>query len=137
MTTQTRNIQWRSFIQAGLTGGIIATVINLILYFVGNALNGGPMRVDTPGQGLQELPFFAVIMLSLIPGLIAGLIYALLKRFISKARIIFLALAAVVFVVFFFGPFSAAQSTVTLWILQVMHIGAALPIIAFLLRADS
>lgn len=137
MARRARKVDWGRFIQAGLIGGVIATIINLLLYIMGNALNGGPMMIDVAGPPpLEPLAVFSVIMLSLVPGLLAGILYALLTRFTKNAGTIFVIVAVIVFAVFFIGPLGAAQSTVTLWILQLMHLGAAVPIVLLLLRAD-
>jgi hypothetical protein len=126
-----------AFVRAGLIGGIIAFVINLVLYFLGNALNSGPLMIKQPGTGaILALPIFAVAAFSIAPGLIAGGLFGLLKRFSAKARVIFLVIAVVIFALFFMGPFGAAQSTVTLWILQLMHLGTAIPVIAMILKGD-
>lgn len=137
MATQTSKNAIAKCLQAGFIGGVIAAGINLILYFLGNALNGTSMVVDPPGPPPeQSLPIYPVIMLSIVPGIVAGLLYGLLKRFTSRARVIFLIFAIIIFATFFIGPFGAAKSTVTLWILQLMHVGAAAPIITMLFRAD-
>jgi hypothetical protein len=137
MTTQTRSIPFGKFVQAGLIGGATAVVINLILLFVGQTINGGSLMISPPGATApQALPFTLVILLSLVPGLVAGLLYAVFKRFMANPRPVFLIVAAVVFVLFLFGPLSSAQSNVAKWILEMMHVGAAIPIVAFILRAD-
>jgi hypothetical protein len=125
------------FVQAGLIGGVIGAVITLVLYFIGNAVNGSPMSVDAPGAApIQNLPIYAVVSLSVIPGLVAGLLYGILRRFTGSAKNIFLVIAVIVFALFIFGPIGAAQSNVTMWILQLMHVGAAVPIVTMLLRTD-
>jgi hypothetical protein len=137
MTTSSNKQTLGTFVKAGLIGGAIALVINFILYFIGNTINGEPLSIQQPGTtAIQALPIFGVITFSLVPGLIAGALYGILKRFSSRARVIFLVIAAVIFILMFFGPPNAAQSTVTLWVLLLMHIGTAAPVIAMLLRAD-
>ncbi|MGL4608369.1 MAG: DUF6069 family protein [Trueperaceae bacterium] len=126
------------FLQAGLIGGVVGTVVNLIFYFVGNAVNGAPLSIDAPGpQGVRDLPIFPIVLFSLIPGIGAGLMYGIIRRFTANARMILLVLSAIIIVATFFGPLRAAQTTVTMWILQIMHFGAALPILAMLFRADT
>ncbi len=137
MTIQTRSTSIGTFARAGLLGGTVAAVLNVILYFIGNAINGAAMMVDPPGAPpLLALPFPAVIIASILPGLIAGLLYFVLKRFTGYAKTIFLVIAAIIFVAFIFSPISAAQTTTTMWTLQFMHLATALPIIGMLLRAD-
>jgi hypothetical protein len=79
MTTYPNKQTLGTFVKAGLIGGAIALVINLILYFLGNAINGEPLSIQQPGTtSVQALPIFGVITFSLLPGLIAGGLYGML-----------------------------------------------------------
>ncbi len=121
---------------SGIIGGVIAAIINVIIYFIAQKLNGGPLLVTLPKTiEPQPLPIFAVIIFSIVPGLVAGLIYGFLNRFINKARLVFLIIAVLVFAGFFFGPLTAASTFVVLYALELMHLGAAIPIIVVILRA--
>ena len=133
MASETKQIPFAKSIQAGLIGGGIAAVINLIIYFIGQAINGGSLMMQQGGQGMP-LPIVMVILFSLVPGLIAGLLYALLGRFTANPKPIFLGVAAVVFIAFIFGPINAAVGAVTIWTLEIMHVVAALAIILSLFR---
>jgi hypothetical protein len=135
MTTQTATPGISKFVQAGLIGGVIATVINLILWFVGNALSGGAMQVVTPfAPSPAGVPWPAVIISSLLPGIVAGLLYGLLARFTNKATTIFLVISLIVFIAFIYNPISAGQNLTTILVLEVMHVFVALPVIWFILR---
>jgi hypothetical protein len=128
MTTQARKqtVGISKFVQAGLVGGAIAAVLNLILLFIGQAVNGGPLLVMPPGQSIvQGVPWFLVILTSILPGVIAGVLYGLLNRFTARPTPIFLVVAAIIFVLMFFSPLSAAQSTTTILILEIMHVVVA------------
>ncbi len=122
-------------LMAGLTGGVIAAVINALLYFAAQSVNGGPLLVQTP-QALtpQPLPLPAVLLFSIAPGLIAGAIFWVLARFIRNPARWFSILAGIVFVLFFFGPLGAASGAVAVWALELMHLGAAAPIVWAVLR---
>ena len=128
MTTQARNqnVGIGKFVQAGLIGGVMAAVLNLILLFIGQAVNGGPLLVTPPGQSVvQGVPWFMVILMSLLPGVVAGVLYGILNRFTPRPTPIFLVIAAIVFVFMFFNPLSAAQGTTTILILEIMHVVVA------------
>lgn len=114
-------------LQAGVLGGLIAAVINTIIFFIGQALNGGTLNVTTP-QG-TSLPLSAVLMFSIVPGVVAGALYYAFKRFSVQANRNFLILAAVVFILFIFPPFQAATDSISLITLQILHVGTALPIL--------
>lgn len=117
-------------LMAGLTGGVIAAVINALIYFAAQSINGGPLLVQTPQAPTpQPLPLAAVLLFSIAPGLMAGVVYWVLARFTRAPARWFLILAGIVFVLFFFGPLDAASGAVAVWALELMHLGAAVPII--------
>lgn len=135
MTNTTNTVGFGKALTAGLIGGVAAAIINAILYFVFQAINGGPLLVTRPGTaGPEALPLFAVLLLSLGPGLVAGILYWALSRFTTNPNRWFLIISALVFVGFFFGPLGAASGAVAVWALELMHVGAAVPIIWALLR---
>ncbi len=117
---------------AGLTGGLIAAVVNAVIYFAAQSLNGGPIIVEA-GASPQPLALPAVLMFSVLPGLVAGLVYWVLARFTRRPARWFLLVSALVLVGFFFGPLGAASGVVAVWALELMHFGAAVPIVWALL----
>jgi hypothetical protein len=128
MTTQAQKqaVGIGKYVQAGLIGGILAGVVNIILYTLGQTLNGSPMMVIPPGQaGEMPLPFFMVTIMSVVPGIVAGLLYGVLARFTARPKLIFLIIAAVVFIVMFLNPFMAAQGITTIIVLELMHLVVA------------
>lgn len=135
MTNTTTSVSFSKALVAGLIGGVIAAVVNLVLFFVFQAINGGPLLVTRPGtSGPEALPLFAVLLFSVGPGLVAGIAYWALARFSANPHRWFLIVSALVFVAFFFGPLGAAQGAVAVWALELMHVGAAVPIIWALLK---
>jgi Family of unknown function (DUF6069) len=128
MTTQAQKqtVGIGKFVQAGLIGGLVAAVINLILLFIGQGVNGGPLLVTPPGQsGVQGVPWFMAIVMSILPGVIAGVLYGILSRFTARPTPIFLVIAAVVFIFMFFNPISSAQGTTAILFLEIMHVVVA------------
>lgn len=135
MTTTTSaqlTVTLRGALTAGLTGGVIAAVVNAVIYFAAQALNGGPLIVEA-GASPQPLALVAVLLFSVLPGLVAGLIYWALARFTRRPARWFLLLSALVLVGFFFGPLTSATGAVAVWALELMHFGAAVPVIWALL----
>ena len=125
----------RGALTAGLTGGLIAAVINLVIYFAAQGLNGGPLVVETPQAPTPgPLPLVGVLLFSILPGVVAGLIYWALARFTRHPARWFLAVSVVVFGLFVPGPLGAASGAVAVWALELMHVGAAVPIVWALLR---
>lgn len=138
MTTQAQKqtVGIGKFVQAGLIGGVIAAIINLILYVLGNAINGGPMLVKPPGiTTIQAVPWFMVIVQSILPGVIAGALYGLLARFTARPSTIFLVIAAIIFILFFLNPLMAAQNITTIIVLEIMHVVVAALVIWRILGA--
>ena len=65
-------------------------------------------------------------MFSFFPVLVAALIFALLVRFIARPKRVFYIVAAVVFVLMFFTPFTIpAAPTATIVVLELMHVVTA------------
>ena len=123
----------RGALTAGLTGGLVAAVVNAVIFFAAQGLNGGPLVVEA-GASPQPLSLVAVLLFSVLPGLVAGLIYWILARFTRRPARWFLVLSALVLVGFFFGPLGAASGAVAVWALELMHVGTAAPILWALLR---
>ncbi len=122
-------------LRAGLIGGALAAILNLVLYFAGRALQGGPLLIAPPGSaGPMALPLVAVLLFCLMPGLAAGLLYALFSRLSARPERWLLGAALVVYALFFIGPFGAATSAVTVWTLQLMHLVAAAAILWAIFR---
>lgn len=117
---------------------MLAAVVNTVLLYLGQALNGGPLMMTIPGSPAPErLDLFMVLALSVGPGLVAGVAYWALARVTARPTRWFLVLVAVVLAGFFFGPFSAASSALVILILELMHVGAAAPILWSVLRLRS
>ena len=126
-------VTFRGALIAGLTGGLTAALLNAIIFFVAQSLNGGPLIVAAGGPP-QPLSLVAVLLFSVLPGLVAGLIYWALARFTRRPARWFLILSALVLVGFFFGPLGAASGVVVVWALELMHFGTAVPVVWALLR---
>jgi len=134
MTSSKPQLSLSKALIAGLIGGLIAAVINVILYFVFQAINGGPLLVALPGTTAPEpFPIFPVLTFSVVPGLVAGALFWALSRYTGNATRWFLIVSAVVFIAFLFGPLGAASGVVAILALELMHVGAAVPIIWSLL----
>src|SRR5690606_11920559 len=72
-TSYTRRPWW----QLGLGAGVIAAVINSIIYYVYNAVATTPIQVTMLGRSeVQDLPVLGVVFFSLVPALLAALLAA-------------------------------------------------------------
>lgn len=120
-------------IQTGLMAGVVAAVINAVLYLITSAMGFFPSSVITPaGQPFSLIP---VIAMSLLPSVVAGIVYALIARFAQNPNRIFLWVAAAVFVFMFFSPFSLKGAPTGMIVtLEIMHVVVAGLVVYFLTR---
>lgn len=109
----------------GLIGGAIGAVINLVIYAIVINLAGPLMVVPQPGMALQPIPWFMVIVASVVPGLVAGLVLGGLQRLSASGTRIFLIIAGAFTLFSMIGPFVQAEGVVTISTLVVMHLVAA------------
>lgn len=111
-------------ITAGLTGGLIAAAINLVIYFI-----AGPLIAELPDGTVDQITLPFVLTASVVPSIFAAIFLWGLHRFTGNATRIFQIVAVVFLVLSFFSPFSAAQTTATAIWLILMHIVAGAAII--------
>ena len=114
------------FLKAGVTGGLIATALNLILFYLARQLGAlefivpqGPDRVLTP---LTEWP---IVFSSLIPAIIAAILLTILVKATRYAIPVFFTIAIVILIASFWMPITQAQATAEKVILSMMHIMTA------------
>lgn len=111
-------------IVAGLIGGVIAAVINAILFFVVPDLN-----VSQPDGSFAPVGLVAIIMASIVPAIFAAIFLWLLRRFTGNGTRIFQIVGVIFLLVSFASPFAAAATTgIAIW-LNVMHLVAGAAII--------
>ena len=124
-------VSLKNALTAGALGGFVADVINTLVYVVAQSFIGGPLIVEG-----EPLPLVAILLSSFTPGLAAGAVYWGLARYTGTPMRWFLILAASLLVLSFFGPLTQASGA-TLWALELMHLGAAAPIVGALSRLRS
>jgi len=118
--------------QATAVAGVGSAVANSVVWFIGNAIAG------------LKVPLAEVLVFSLIGALGGGIVYALLVRFTRKPNTIFIAISAIVLVVYALGPISAAMApymqgaeifdTATVVAAELMHLISAAFVVGFLTR---
>lgn len=105
--------------------GIVAALINAVLFYIGLATGAipGDLIIPNAGQPLSVLP---VILASFVPALVAGMVLAILNRFSKNPLGIFNSIAVIVVVLSFFSPFSIPNvPTGMVVILELMHLVVA------------
>ncbi len=124
---------------SGILAALVSAVVNVILFFVGSAVGAFPSDVLIPGMGGTAAPMtvMPVAIMSVLPILVATLVYTVLSRFADSPNRWFNILAAVVFVVMLATPFTIPGAPMLMIIfLEVMHAVAAIAAVYFLNRAD-
>lgn len=134
MTTATTNPRpdFATVVRAGAIALAIATVVNTLLFLIANAAGAIDATVIAPTGG--PIGLSNVLILSVAPPIVATLLFALLARFTPRPGAIFVAIAALVFVGFLFGPFSLGGPVAMVVVLQLMHVVVAVPVVVLLLR---
>ncbi len=120
----------------GAIAGVLAVVVNAILYFGASALGWFPETVLTPaGVPITLAPVISLTVASAIVGAIG---YLILSRFLSrqKADLWFTILAVIVLVVMAITPLQLPGAPMGQIItLEIMHLVAGLPLIFYLPRS--
>ena len=121
-------------VAAGLAA-VIATAINLVLFAIGRATGAISPTVEVvPGMG--PLEWTNVALLSVGPPFVAALILFALARFLARPLAVFYGVSVVVFVLFLFGPLNmAGASAAQVWLMELMHVVVAVPVVGLLARA--
>ena len=126
MTTLTAtSVDTRKLLTLAPLAGLIAAVINVVLFYIGTATGAIPADLIIPNAG-QPLTVIPVIIASFVPAIAAGLLLALLNRFTKRPLRIFNIIAVILLVFSFSSPFSIPGVPVgMIVILNLMHVVVA------------
>ena len=117
-----------SLVRWGLIGGAVAGVVNVGLHAVALFGLGDPMAGDG-GMGFMAIPLPLTFVASLLPGAIAGLVYAGVERFTGRPTARFLQVSGAFLLISMVGPATMQQATtVTVIVLAIMHVVAGVAI---------
>lgn len=118
----TTKLNFKQSMMAGLMAAGTATVVNTILFFIFHAAG---ILVNTifiqPNQPLTVVP---IIISSIVPTLIATLVFFLLERYTKNGWKIFKIIALVLMIITFVNPFMGIQGVTVGYaiVLDLMHI---------------
>ncbi|MGI8483619.1 MAG: DUF6069 family protein [Thermomicrobiales bacterium] len=109
---------------------VVAVVVNVIILGIGRLANGD-LPIAKVGSDAQTIGVALVIGVTALVGILAWVLLDVLERTMthSRARMIWTAVAVVVFLLSLLGPLGSAQNTYSRVLLVCMHIGAAATII--------
>ena len=127
-------LNFKQSILAGVMAAAAAAVINVILFFI---FHGAGILTDTifvmPNQPLTFIP---IIISSVVPTLIASLVFFLLEKFTKKGFMIFSILSVILLLLSFVNPFMIVGVTTGYALaLDFMHLIVAASVLFFINRA--
>jgi hypothetical protein len=131
----TTKLNFKQSMAAGLMAAGVAAVVNTILFFIFHASG---ILVDTifiqPNQPLTAVP---VILSSIMPTLIATLVFFLLEKYTKNGWKIFKIIAFVLMVVTFANPFMGIQGVTIGYaiVLDLMHVVVVASLLYFIGKA--
>ena len=127
-TRESRLVDWGRFALAGLGTVIAAVLANVLVYFIGSAVVG----YDPEFVVLRDVS--AVVLFTVVPAIVAVLLYAALLRFTANPARTFTIIAAVVLVISLvpdvtYIPTVPGATSGQTAILAVMHVVATVVIV--------
>lgn len=136
----TTKLNFKQAFMAGLMAAGVATIVNAILFFVFHQIGIISDNIFIqPGQPMTIVP---IIISSIVPTLIAALVFFLLEKFTKNGFKIFRVIAIVLMVLSFMNPFMGIPGVtigyaVVLNIMHVVVVGALLFFIGKSVRGNS
>jgi hypothetical protein len=117
-----RRLPW-----AGSVATAAAIVVNLSFFAVTKTLGERYIiPLDESGSHLSPMPAIMIVMATLIPGVVATILFGLLIRFTRRPATIFLSVSVTAIILSFGGPFGLPSATSQSKILlSSMHVIAA------------
>ena len=114
---------WRLLL-FGMVAGVLAAVVNAVVYLLASAVGAIPESVVVSGGG--PITLGAILVSSFVPALLAALFLAVLERFTRRAIGIFRVVAVVLLVLSLSAPLTIAGAPAAMILaLFLMHIVAA------------
>lgn len=131
----TTKLNLKQSLIAGLLAGITAAVINAILFFIFHG--AGVISDNIYPQPNKPLTVVPVIITSIIPAIIASLVFFLLEKFTNKGFKIFAIVSLILMLLSLYNPFGVIPGVTTGYalVLCVMHIIVPLSLLYFINKA--
>ena len=124
-SAQTTGMSYRRLAQLALAAAAAAAAINTVLFFVFQPLGAWPQ--DVLIRGGQPMSLAPILIFSFLSVIGAAVVFASLARFTRKPERNFFIVAAVVFVGFFFTPFTIADApSIMIVALELAHVPPAI-----------
>jgi len=126
---------FKQSILSGLTAGAVSAVINAVLFFIFHAAG---IIVDTifiqPNEPLTVIP---VLISSIVPSIIASIVFFLLEKYTNNGFKIFSIISIILMILTFANPFvGIPEVTVGYGVaLNLMHVVVVFSLLYFIQRA--
>ena len=112
-----------------LGAGVVAAIINAILFLV----IGIPADQTAAGpDGTQQaIGLSNFIIMSIAPAVVAGVLFALIAKFVPRPFLVFNIIALLIFIFMFFGPFDKIPNGTfsTYALLELSHVVVACAVV--------
>ena len=129
-----RSSPFASFLAAGIVAGVLASAANLAIYLVALVLGAWDSTVVAPaGDPIGATP---ILLLSLIPAALGGLVGWAAIRFLPRGRTVFTVVAVAVLALMAIPPLQLGAPAAMVVLLQLMHVVAGGVTIGMVLRVD-
>lgn len=121
-TLTTSLLNARKLVSLAPLAGLIAAVLNAILFLIGSSTGAIPADFIIPNAG-QPLTIVPVLVSSFLPAIAGGLLLALLNRFTKRPLRIFTIITIAILVLSFIGPLGIPGAPIgMIIILELIHV---------------
>lgn len=124
---------FRAFLTAGVLAAVVSVAVNVVLFWIAQAVGAWSMAVVTPVG--DPIVLSSVALLSVGSAIVGSLLAWLLIAFVPRGRTVFLAIAALVLAAFLIPPFQLGAPVGMVIVLEAMHLVVAAATVGFALRA--
>ena len=130
-----QKVNFKQSLSAGAMAAGVAVVVNAILFFVFHG--AGILTDDIFVQPNQPLTIVPIIISSIVPTLIAAILFFLLEKYTSNGFKIFSIVATILFIIFLVNPFTGIKGVTISYALalELMHLVVFLPLMFFIRKA--
>jgi hypothetical protein len=128
-------LNFKNSMMAGFTAGIAAGAINAVLFYIFHSMGIFVDSIEVqPGQPLTVLP---VLISSLIPSLIASIVFFLIEKYTNQGFRIFSIVSIILLLLSFANPFMGIKGITFNYgiALDLMHIVVVASLLFFINRS--
>jgi hypothetical protein len=125
-------LNFKQVMMAGLTAAAVSAIINALLFFIFHAM--GLITDDIFPQPNQPMTVVPVIFSSIIPTLIASIVFFLFEKYTQIGFKIFSIVTIILMLLSLGGPFAGIPNATTVYALSlsVMHFVVPLSLLYFI-----